>query len=828
LNSQTPHINWTQNALDFLTGLSPVKEIREYAPMIKQVENLLREYTHADATCFYRIIDQVTMRTLVAYPNHTFHAHFDQYAMADYLKAEKFSWIKDEEQSLFFPAERYAKSVIIPFQNSTFNGGLVMGWKNEPADPEGFGSFISAVQLGMRELMRLMSAYYDIEELSLRFNAILETIPEGIVYVDDSGKTAWVNAIGGELLDLLPGQNEPFAVATAMQKLRDQAVNQDEIQEKGRMLFSSSNQTIKDWKWVFGSPVSNVFSVTCKPIASNNVRGRLWVFVDITFSHLANEQLKELNEELAIKRNLADEQNMAKSEFLANMSHEIRTPMNGVIGMTGLLINTKLDDEQRDFVETIRLSGETLLSLINDILDLSKIESGKLEIEEVPFTAAKVVEETYDLLSVRANEKGIDLLYMIDPDVPNEVLGDSTRLRQILINLVSNGIKFTHKGEILILVRNLGKTEDSYHLQFSVRDTGIGIPKDKFEAIFNSFSQVDTSTTRKYGGTGLGLTICQRLVNMMGGTITVESELGMGSVFTFDIHIKVNRTVKYFEPSPVLADALLAGKKVLILDDNLTNLDILNLQCSMWHMKPFGFKDQQKAIDSIERVEYDLAIVDMVMDGKNGIEVTREIREKYPNRNIPVILFSSLGFSHFKNKEDKNLFASILTKPAKHTVLQKTLMDVLGKKENARQAELNTETIKETTPEYNKTDLQILVAEDNDTNQKLIRKTLEKMGYECDIVNNGAEAVSVSKEKWYDLIFMDVMMPEMDGYEATRMIIQQHENAKRPVIIAMTANAMSDDKVKAMEAGMDDYLSKPFRIKDIEDKIAKWQPRFNK
>jgi signal transduction histidine kinase/CheY-like chemotaxis protein len=826
LTDKTSDINWIRHALDFLTGLSSVKGNKDYASMIRKIGHLLRDHTYADAVCFYRNVDKVTMRKLTSFPEEAFLPHFDPYALSHYIQSAEFLWVTREHYPLLFKDGTYERAVIIPFHNSTFTGGLVIAWEHAPADSEGLSTFISTVQLGMRDLMQLMTAYYEIEELSLRFNAILETIPEGIVYVDDSGQTAWVNAIGGELLELPSGKNEPFTIASSMQKLRNDAINQEEINQKAQILFSSPNQTIKDWKWIFGNPVSSVFSVTCKPIISNNVRGRLWVFVDVTFSYLANEQLKELNEELAIKSNLADEQNKAKSEFLANMSHEIRTPMNGVIGMTSLLMNTQLDEEQRDFVETIRLSGETLLSLINDVLDLSKIESGKLEMEEAPLNLTRLVEETYDLLSVRANEKGIDLLYMIDPNVPGEVLGDVTRLRQILINLVSNGIKFTNKGEILIQVKTLEQTDDQYRIQFSVKDTGIGIPAAKFQSIFESFSQVDTSTTRKYGGTGLGLTICQKLVRMMGGHITVESEVGKGSLFTFDISVKVSRTIKYFGQNPVLIDALLTGKKILILDDNRTNLDILELQCNMWQMQPFVFSDPDTAIASIAEHDYDLAIIDMVMEQKDGVSVTKEIRQAYPQRNIPVILFSSLGFSHFKNNEEKGLFAAILTKPSKHSVLQKTLMDVLGKKENSA---ITTQKTAGPPPELlpEKAEVRILVAEDNDTNQKLIRKTLEKLGYLCDMVSNGAEAVEWSKRKLYDLILMDVMMPEMDGYEATR-IISSLPGSKKPVIIAMTANALSDDKMKAMEAGMDDYISKPFRIKDIEDKIERWKPLFSK
>ncbi|MEA5256803.1 ATP-binding protein [Arcicella aquatica] len=297
-------------------------------------------------------------------------------------------------------------------------------------------------------------------------------------------------------------------IAEAMQKLRDKAVNKDEIIKEGIRLFSLPGQKINYWKWIFGDPVTYVLSVSCVPTISQNIKGRLWVFADATFQHLANEQLLELNTELAEKRIIAEEQNKAKSDFLANMSHEIRTPMNGVIGMASLLVNTELSEEQMDYVETIRISGEALIAIINDILDFSKIESGKIELESKPFYINNVIEETYDLLSVNANEKGLDLLYYIEPDVPLENKADITRLRQIILNLVNNGIKFTAKGEIQVSVKNGGIDEQGfYNLEFSVRDTGIGIPQDKYYKLFENFSQVDSSTTRKYGGTGLGLAI---------------------------------------------------------------------------------------------------------------------------------------------------------------------------------------------------------------------------------------------------------------------------------------------------------------------------------
>jgi signal transduction histidine kinase/CheY-like chemotaxis protein len=811
------HINWQQQALDFLIGISPIKNIRNQKQMVRELFELVDKVSKADIVGFYRNTDSLTTRVVLSSERNVLQQFLNPQLVGPIIQARDYQWINPAYLPFFIKDTQIQDCCVVPLYNAALSGGMIIGWKQKPSDTEGLEQFLNALQLGMSDLMKRMSVYYEIEELTTRFNAILETIPQGVVYVDDSGKTAWINAVSAELLTLSKGYNTPFAVANAMQRLRLSAANQEDINTRSAELFSRPEQTISDWEWQFGKPISKVLSITCKPISSQLVKGRLWVFTDVTFNYLAKIQLEQLNAELAEKRLLAEEQSKAKSDFLANMSHEIRTPMNGVIGMTSLLGMTKLDDEQRDFVETIRLSGETLLAIINDILDLSKIEANKMELEQAPLSITKTIEDTYDLLSIKANEKSLDLLYLIDPKVPDEILGDATRMGQILLNLVSNGIKFTAKGEICINVDVLHKEANKYTIGFKVTDTGIGIPANKLKSIFESFSQADSSTTRKYGGTGLGLAICTKLVKLMGGDILVESTEGKGSTFAFSIKAEATTTQKLAAFSQQETEAL-ANKKILLLDDNFTNLRILETQLRYWNAIPYAFSDCHAAIEALSKQDFDLAILDMLMEKKTGIEVAAHIRTLPHNANVPLILFSSLSYSLLKDKAEKALFSAILIKPAKHDLLRKTIIGVLS---NTTELAENKQADNGTKLISNTHELKILVAEDNETNQKLIRKTLEKLGYEATIVATGKEAVEVSSQQIFDLILMDIMMPEMDGYEAARRIKQRTE--QHPVIIAITANALSEDKDAAFEAGMDDYISKPFKVKDIEEKIAKWR-----
>jgi two-component system sensor histidine kinase/response regulator len=667
------------------------------------------------------------------------------------------------------------------------------------------------------------SASSDREHLYMR--TLLENIPDKVYFKDKDSRFLMVSRSFVEMLakdpsDKIVGKTD-FDYFTE-EHARPAFEGEQRIIATGEPIVNlSEKETTPDGRVAWGLttkiPVRNL---------AGEIIGTLGVTKDIT-------QLKETEIELARTRDSAIEASRIKSEFLANMSHEIRTPMNGVIGMTGLLLDTELTPVQHEFAETIRNSADSLLTIINDILDFSKIEAGKLSFETLDFDLVETVEGALDMFAERARHKGIELACEIPADMPKRLRGDPGRLRQVITNLIGNGIKFTEKGEVIVRVSRERETEQDVVVAFSVKDTGIGIPEDVQGRLFQAFTQADSSTTRRFGGTGLGLAISRQLVAMMGGEIGVRSEPGKGSTFWFSA--RLDKQTGPIEPPPSIYFRDLFDLRVLVVDDNATNRQILRHQLFAWKMQKGSASNGFEALELLraaaaEGKPYDLALLDMQMPEMDGMTLARAIKADPAISGARLIILTSMGYMHTQDELKAAGVDAYLVKPVKQSRLFDCLVNVLGR---AAAEHVQDKPSREAAPAKASEEpspmghAKILLAEDNIVNQKVALAQLKALGFAADAVANGQEVLTALKQVPYDIIFMDCQMPEMDGYEASRMIRQAektgHANWKAPVrIIAMTANAMTGDREKCLAAGMDDYLSKPVRRNELQSALLKW------
>ncbi len=688
--------------------------------------------------------------------------------------------------------------------------------------PDGHISWVSATKVPLRDhsgqimgtvgISRDITQHHDTEEALHverdRLRTLVDNLPDNIFIKDRRGRFVTVNStlvgsFGKQSEAELVGLTDSDILEPALAKLYE--VDDQHVMTSGSPLYN------REEEFVTFEGFRRIILTTKVPLRSkktNEIIGLVGICRDITERKLAEEELRRAKE-------AAEVANRAKSDFLANMSHEIRTPMNAVIGMTELLLGSEIQAEQRDYLETIRDAADSLMGIINDILDFSKIESGKFELENYPIEVREWLGDTVRTLGIRAHAKKIELAFDIEDTVPQFVLGDGLRLRQIILNLVGNAIKFTERGEVFVSVKVAQHTDDHVQLHFAVSDTGIGMTPEQQARVFEAFEQADTSMTRRYGGTGLGLSISTRLVSLMGGRLKVHSQPGHGSTFEFAIDFQ-KPTASPPDQQRSLDLELLTGLRVLIVDDNDTNRRILLRMCQNWRMTPIAVADATSALDQLRKASetgppFDLVLTDASMPDIDGFTLASHIQQDRKIGSVVVMMLTSLDQTHGTKDLERLGIKSFLVKPVKQSDLLDAIMLAMDGRRSDSPAPIEVQQTAAQLPP-----LQVLLAEDSLANQKLAIGLLKRWGHTVTVANNGREAVTLAAQRAFDLILMDVQMPVMDGMEATALIQrQQVQTGQHVPIIAMTAHAMKGDKERCLAAGMDGYVSKPVRPNDL-------------